>query len=64
MIQSIDHIVLTTRDLDKCIAFYTGALGMQLERAWTELTTFIQFHPDALDEAARRIDEFRAKLRP
>lgn len=32
MISSIDHIVLTTRDLDKCIAFYVQALGMQLER--------------------------------
>jgi len=31
MIKSIDHIVLTTRDLDKCVAFYTRALGMQLE---------------------------------
>jgi catechol 2,3-dioxygenase-like lactoylglutathione lyase family enzyme len=31
MIKSIDHIVLTTRDLDKCIAFYTQALGMRLE---------------------------------
>ena len=32
IIGSIDHIVLTTRDLDKCLAFYTGALGMTLER--------------------------------
>jgi len=31
MIKSIDHIVLTTRDLDKCIAFYTQVLDMQLE---------------------------------
>lgn len=31
MIKSIDHIVLTTRDLDKCLAFYTKVLGMQLE---------------------------------
>ena len=31
MIKSIDHIVLTTRELDKCVAFYTRALGMQLE---------------------------------
>jgi len=31
MIKSIDHIVLTTQDLDKCIAFYTGVLGMRLE---------------------------------
>src|SRR5687768_4189636 len=32
MIGSIHHIVLTTRDLDKCVAFYVDALGMQLER--------------------------------
>ena len=32
IVQSIDHIVITTRDLDKCLAFYTGALGMRLER--------------------------------
>ena len=31
MIRSIDHIVLTTRDLDKCLEFYTQALGMKLE---------------------------------
>ena len=31
MIKSIDHIVLTTRDLEKCLAFYTQALGMQAE---------------------------------
>jgi catechol 2,3-dioxygenase-like lactoylglutathione lyase family enzyme len=31
MIKSMDHIVLTTRDLEKCLAFYTRALGMQLE---------------------------------
>ena len=32
MIKSLDHVVLTTRDLDQCIAFYTQVLGMQLER--------------------------------
>ena len=32
MIKSIDHVVLTTRDLDKCLDFYTRILGMQLER--------------------------------
>lgn len=32
IVRSIDHIVLTTRDLDKCLAFYTQALGMTLER--------------------------------
>ena len=31
IIQSIDHIVIATNDLEKCLAFYTGALGMTLE---------------------------------
>jgi catechol 2,3-dioxygenase-like lactoylglutathione lyase family enzyme len=32
MIDRIDHIVLTTRDKDACIRFYTEVLGMKLER--------------------------------
>ena len=32
MIDHIDHIVLTTRDKDACIRFYTEVLGMQLEK--------------------------------
>ena len=32
MIKSIDHIVMATRDLDKCVAFYTQVLGMALEQ--------------------------------
>ena len=32
MIASVDHIVLTTRDLDRCLDFYTRVLGMKLER--------------------------------
>ena len=31
MIKSIDHIVLTTANLDKCSAFYIEVLGMRLE---------------------------------
>ncbi len=31
MIDRIDHIVLTTRDREGCIRFYTEVLGMQLE---------------------------------
>ena len=31
MIQSIDHIVITCRDLDATISFYTRGLGMRLE---------------------------------
>lgn len=32
MIKSIDHIVLTTADLERCLDFYTRVLGMSLER--------------------------------
>jgi catechol 2,3-dioxygenase-like lactoylglutathione lyase family enzyme len=31
MIKSLDHLVLTTRDAQACIAFYTRVLGMKLE---------------------------------
>jgi catechol 2,3-dioxygenase-like lactoylglutathione lyase family enzyme len=32
MIRSVDHIVLSTRDLERCLDFYTRVLGMRLER--------------------------------
>ena len=32
MIDHVDHIVLTTRDRDACIRFYTEVLGMRLEK--------------------------------
>lgn len=32
MISGVDHIVLTTRDLDKCLDFYIRVLGMKMER--------------------------------
>jgi len=32
LIRSLDHIVLTTSDMEKCIDFYTRVLGMKLER--------------------------------
>ena len=31
MINSIDHIVLTTTDLERCVAFYRDVLGMTFE---------------------------------
>jgi len=33
MIDHLDHLVLTTRDKDACIHFYTVVLGMALEHA-------------------------------
>lgn len=39
MIDHIDHIVLTTRDLKGCIRFYTELLGMKLEEFRTPTET-------------------------
>ncbi|MBR1552621.1 MAG: VOC family protein [Schwartzia sp.] len=30
--QSLDHFVLTTANLDACLAFYTGLLGLRAEK--------------------------------
>jgi len=32
VIERVDHIVLTTRDKDACIRFYSEVLGMKLEK--------------------------------
>ncbi|MBA3462989.1 MAG: protein kinase [Deltaproteobacteria bacterium] len=44
---------------------YKAKNGMQLDREWNELTSYIQYkmNADTLDDAVRRIDAFRAKLR-
>jgi catechol 2,3-dioxygenase-like lactoylglutathione lyase family enzyme len=32
MIKTFDHVVLTTRDLERCLDFYTRVLDMKVER--------------------------------
>jgi catechol 2,3-dioxygenase-like lactoylglutathione lyase family enzyme len=39
MIDHVDHIVLTTRDLAGCVRFYTEVLGMKLESFKTPTET-------------------------
>ena len=39
MIDHLDHLVLTTRDLPACLKFYTEILGMQLEKFQTPTET-------------------------
>jgi catechol 2,3-dioxygenase-like lactoylglutathione lyase family enzyme len=40
MIDHIDHIVLTTKDKQRCIAFYVDLLGMQFEIFGEERVAF------------------------
>ena len=39
MIDHIDHVVLTTRNLPACLKFYSEILGMQLEKFQTPTET-------------------------
>ena len=39
MIDHIDHVVLTTRDLSSCLKFYSEILGMRLEKFQTPTAT-------------------------
>lgn len=39
MIDHIDHVVLTTRDLSSCLKFYSEILGMRLEKFQTPAET-------------------------
>ncbi len=41
MIDHIDHVVLTTRDLPSCLKFYVEILGMKLEKFQTPTETRI-----------------------
>ena len=43
MIDHLDHIVLTTRDKDGCIHFYTEVLGMELTRFRTPTEERVAF---------------------
>ena len=59
MIKSIDHIVLTTRDLEKCIRFYVEVLGMQRENYGKDRIAFrfgeqkFNVHPPGFDASIK-----------
>jgi catechol 2,3-dioxygenase-like lactoylglutathione lyase family enzyme len=40
MIDHVDHLVLTTRDPERCVEFYTRVLGMRLESFGEGRTAF------------------------
>ena len=43
MIDHVDHIVLTTRDKDVCIRFYSEVFGMKLEKFRTSTEECLAF---------------------
>jgi serine/threonine-protein kinase len=42
---------------------YKQQNGGRYDREWNDLASYVQYHPNDLDEVARRIEAFRAKLR-
>ena len=55
MLATIDHIVLTTADLDRCLEFYTGVLGMTVERYGAQRIA-LRFGPHKLNVHPRGFD--------
>ena len=43
-------------------ASYRDKFGDRLEREWNDLAAYIQYHPDAYDDLAHRIDAFRIRM--
>jgi catechol 2,3-dioxygenase-like lactoylglutathione lyase family enzyme len=59
MLATIDHIVITTADLERCLDFYTRVLGMSVER-YGEARIALRFgahkfnvHPPGFDAAIK-----------
>ena len=42
---------------------YKAKNGGRYDQEWNDLASYVQYHPTELDEVARKIDSFRAKLR-
>ena len=59
MLATIDHIVLTTADLDRCLEFYTGVLGMTVERYGAQRIALrfgphkLNVHPPGVDASIK-----------
>lgn len=65
MIKSLDHLVLTTHDMQACIAFYGGLLGMQLE-TFGEGRKALKFGEQKINlhDASTATDAYAAKPTP
>lgn len=65
MIKSLDHLVMTTRDAEKCIDFYTRVLGMKLE-TFGEGRTALRFGEQKLNihDSGTRTDSYAAHPTP
>ena len=58
-----DAVIGKFRGVKRAYDAYKQQNGGRFDREWNDLASFVQYHPNDLDELARRIESFRAKLR-
>jgi serine/threonine protein kinase len=58
-----DSVVAKFRAVSKQYEVYKQQNGGRLDQDWNDLASFIQYHPNDLEEFSRRIDAFRSRMK-
>jgi len=58
-----DAVAAKFRAVKQAYDAYKQKNGGRYDQEWNDLASYVQYHPTELDEVARKIDSFRAKLR-
>ncbi len=60
---SRDAVIAKFRSVRQAYDAYKAKNGGRFDQEWNDLTSYVQYHPNELEELARRIETFRTKLR-
>ena len=58
-----DAVIAKYRAARAAYEAYKAANGGRFDQEWNDLASYVQYHPNELEELAGRIESFRAKLR-
>ena len=58
-----DAVIAKFRSVRQAYDAYKAKNGGRYDTEWNDLASYVQYHPNELEELARRIESFRAKLR-
>jgi hypothetical protein len=58
-----DAVIAKYRAARAAYETYKAANGGRFDQEWNDLASYVQYHPSELEELARRIESFRAKMR-
>ena len=58
-----DAVIAKFRSVRQAYDAYKAKNGGRFDQEWNDLTSYVQYHPNELEELARRIETFRTKLR-